>query len=99
MGRVDEEYMPSSRHGGVEAGLQVGFEKLGLGFDVFGQVFLGGTGTMRTRWNFSPRPLRNLRVWLGPRRRPVNSKTRSTGSPPPPRRRTRLLDEPRPRRA
>src|ERR1017187_6400699 len=41
--------MTSSRHGGVKAGLQVGFEKLGLDFDVLGQVFLGGTGTMRTR--------------------------------------------------
>jgi hypothetical protein len=37
-----------------QAGLQVGFEKLGLGFDVLSQVFLGGTGITRTRWNFRP---------------------------------------------
>ena len=72
MGRVDEEHMTASRRGGIQAGLQVGFEKLGLGFDVLGQVFLGGTGITRTRWNFRPRSLRNFRTWLGPRRSPVS---------------------------
>ena len=62
MGRVDEEHVTLSCHGRIEAWLQDGFEKLGLDFNVLGQVFLGGTGITRTRWNFSPRPLRNLRT-------------------------------------
>jgi hypothetical protein len=62
MGRVDEEHVSLSRHGGVQAGPQIGFEKSGLDVDVLGQVFLGGTGTIRTRWNFRPRSLRNLRT-------------------------------------
>jgi hypothetical protein len=49
MGRVDEEHVTLSRHGGIEAWLQVGLEKLGLDFDVLGQVFLGATGITRTR--------------------------------------------------
>src|SRR5262245_3496030 len=80
MGRVHEEHMTLSRHSGIEAWLQVGFEKLGLNFDVLGHVFLGGTGITRTRWNFRPRSLRNLRTWLGPRRRPVSWKMRSHAS-------------------
>ena len=72
MGRVDEEHVTLSRLGGVQARLQLGLEKLGLGLDVLGQVFLGGTGIARTRWNFRPRSLRNLRTWLGPRRNPVS---------------------------
>jgi len=35
--------------GVVQARLQFGVEKIGLGLDVLGQVFLGGTGIMRTR--------------------------------------------------
>ena len=50
---------------GVQAGLQLGLEEIGLGPGVLGQVFLGGTGIGRTRWNFRPMPLRNFRTWLG----------------------------------
>ena len=72
MGRVDEEHMTFSGLGGVQARLQLGVEKSGLVCDVLGQVFLGGTGIGRTRWNFRPMSLRNLRTWLGPRRSPVS---------------------------
>ena len=44
-----EEHMSLFGHSGVQARLQFVSEELGLGFDVLGQVFLGGTGTMRTR--------------------------------------------------
>ena len=44
MGRVDEEHMARPRLGGVQARLQLGLEEIGLGLDVLGQVFLGGTG-------------------------------------------------------
>ena len=56
--------MSLSGQGDVQAGLQFVSEELGLGFDVLGQVFLGGTGTMRTRRYFGPRSLTNLRTWL-----------------------------------
>ena len=69
---VTPNQMPLRRHSGIQSRFQVGFEKLGLSCDVLGQVFLGGTGTMRTRWNFRPMFLRNLRTWLGPRRSPVS---------------------------
>ena len=49
MGRIDEEHMALSGQGSVQARLQFVSEELGLGFDVLSQVFLGGTGTMRTR--------------------------------------------------
>ena len=77
MGRVHEEHMARPRLGGVQARLQLGVEKSRLGLDVLGQLFLGGTGITRTRWNFSPMSLRNFRTWLGPRRSPVSSKMRS----------------------
>jgi hypothetical protein len=72
MGCVDEEHMTVPRLGGVEFGRQFFVEKLGLSFDVFGQVFWGGTGMARTHCHFRPKSLRNLRTWLRPRRRPVN---------------------------
>ena len=62
MSRVDEEDVTLYRHRSARAGLPFGFEKLGLDLDVLGQVFWGGTGTMRTRSNFRPRSLRNLRT-------------------------------------
>ena len=49
MGRVHEEHVTLSRLGGVQARLQFGVEKSRLDCDVLGQVFLGGTGIMRTR--------------------------------------------------
>ena len=72
MGRIDEEHMAVAGDRGVQAGLQLGLEEIGLGPGVLGQVFLGGTGIGRTRWNFRPMPLRNFRTWLGPRRNPVS---------------------------
>ena len=44
MGRVDEEHVTLARRCGVQARLQFGFEKLGLGFDVLGQAFFGRHG-------------------------------------------------------
>jgi hypothetical protein len=62
MGRVDEKHMTLSREGGVELRFQLLVEKLGLDFNVLGQVFLGGTGMARTHCHFMPRSLRNLRT-------------------------------------
>jgi hypothetical protein len=61
MGRVDEEHMTLPRKGGVQPRPQFRVEKLGLGFDVLGQVFWGGTGMARTHCHFMPRSLRNFR--------------------------------------
>ena len=72
MSRVDEVHMAVSALSGVQSGLQFVVVKSGLGFDVLGQIFLGGTGTGRTRRNFRPMSLRNFRTWLGPRRNPVS---------------------------
>ena len=72
MGGVDKEHMTTPHLGSVQLWLQFFVEKLGLSCDVFGQVFLGGTGIARTRCHFMPKSLRNLRTWLGPRRRPVS---------------------------
>jgi hypothetical protein len=49
MGRVHKEHVTSSCMGVVQERLQFGVEKIGLGLDVLGQVFLGGTGITRTR--------------------------------------------------
>ncbi len=49
MGRVHKEHVSPSRVSLVQERLQFGVEKFGLGLDVFGQVFLGGTGITRTR--------------------------------------------------
>src|SRR5206468_2820744 len=68
MGRVDKEHMTVAGLSSIQSGLQLVVVESGLGFDVLGQVFLGGTGIGRTRRNFSPMSLRNLRTWLGPRR-------------------------------
>jgi hypothetical protein len=62
MGRVDEKHMTLPRESGVQLRLQFRVEKLRLGFDVLGQVFLGGTGIARTHCHFMPRSLRNLRT-------------------------------------
>ena len=64
MGRIDEKYVALSLLGSIESWLQFGVVKTGLGFDVLGQVFLGGTGMGRTRRNFRPMSLRNLRTWV-----------------------------------
>jgi hypothetical protein len=48
-GRVHKEHLTPSRVGLTQERLQLGVEKFGLGLDVLGQVFLGGTGIMRTR--------------------------------------------------
>ena len=72
MGRVDEEHVTFASLGGGQDRLQFGLEKSGLVCNVLGQVFFGGTGIARTRLNFRPRSLRNLRTWLGPRRNPVS---------------------------
>lgn len=44
MGSVDEEHMTFARLSSVQTWLQFGVEEIGLGCDVLGQVFLGGTG-------------------------------------------------------
>jgi hypothetical protein len=62
MGGVAEEHMTLSRHSRVQKRLQFGFEKLGLGCDMLGEVFFGGTGMARARCHFSPISLRNLRT-------------------------------------
>ncbi len=72
MGRIDEEHVAGAGDRGLQAGLQLGLEEIGLVPGVLGQVFWGGTGTGRTRWNFRPISLRNFRTWLGPRRNPVS---------------------------
>ena len=72
MGRIDEEHMAVSGYSGIQSRLQLAVVKNRLGFDVLGQVFLGGTGIGRTLRNFRPMSLRNFRTWLGPRRSPVN---------------------------
>ena len=72
MGRIDEEHMAVSGFSGIQLRLQFGVVKSRLGLDVLGQVFLGGTGIGRTRRNFRPMSLTNLRTWLGPRRSPVS---------------------------
>ena len=72
MGRIDEEHMALPRSGGVQGGLQLGVEEIGLDGDVLGQVFLGGTGMARARCHFRPRSLRNFRTCVGPRRSPVS---------------------------
>ena len=72
MGRIDEEHMALPRSGGVQGGLQLGVEEIGLDGDVLGQVFLGGTGMGRAHCHFRPRSLRNFRTCVGPRRSPVS---------------------------
>jgi hypothetical protein len=49
MGRVHKEYVNPSRLGVIQERFQLGVEKFGLGLDVLGQVFWGGTGIVRTR--------------------------------------------------
>ena len=80
MGRIDEEHVALATDRGLQAGLQLALEELSLGPRVLGQVFWGGTGTGRTRWNFRPMPVRNFRTGLGPRRNPVSWKIRSHAS-------------------
>lgn len=72
VGRIDEEDVSPPSGGGVEAGLQFDVVKQGLLGDMLGQVFLGGTGSARTRCHLSPMSFRNLRVCDSPRRRPVS---------------------------
>ena len=70
--RIDEEDVSPPCDGGVEAGLQFDVVKQGLLGNVLRQVFLGGTGSARTRCHLSPMSFRNLRVCESPRRRPVS---------------------------
>ena len=44
MGRIDKEHMALPRLGGVQGGLQLGVEKIGLDGDVLSEVFLGARG-------------------------------------------------------
>jgi hypothetical protein len=49
MGRIDEEHMTDPGPRGIQARLQLALEKSRLDLDVLCQVFLGGTGIIRTR--------------------------------------------------
>ena len=49
MGRIDEEHMAGPGDCGVQTRLQLAIEKSRLSLDVLGQVFFGGTGTIRAR--------------------------------------------------
>jgi hypothetical protein len=62
MGCVNEEHMTIPCLSGIQTRLQFGVEEIGLGGNVLGQVFFGGTGIARTHRHFRPRSLRNLRT-------------------------------------
>src|SRR5271169_1860174 len=80
MGRVHEQHVAVSGDRRIEPRLQFGVQELPLFANMLGQVFLGGTGIARTRCQRNPRPARNRRTWVGPRRRPVNVAIRSQAS-------------------
>ena len=67
-------------HGRIQSGPQLVVQELPLLPDMLGQVFLGGIGMARMRRHWNPNPFRNVRIWVGSRRRPVNCSIRSHAS-------------------
>ena len=80
MSRVHEEDVTETGLSVIQFRFQFGVEKLGKVPNVLVQLFLGGTGIARMRCHFNPMSLRNLRTWVGPRRRPVSFSIRSHAS-------------------
>jgi len=78
--RIDKEDVTIPRDGFIEDRLELMIQENLLNLDVLAQRLLGGTGTARVRCQVKPRPARNFRVWVSPRRIPVSSKMRSTAS-------------------
>ena len=76
MSGVHEEHVAGARDSRIEGRLELGFEEFSLVGDVLGQRLLGGMGTARVRCQVNPNPARNVRVWVRPRRNPVNSAMR-----------------------
>src|SRR5665213_2445972 len=62
------------------SGSQLAVQELPLLPDVIEQVFFGGIGNARMRRHPNPNPFRNVRTWVGCRRRPVNCSIRSHAS-------------------